>query len=232
MDQPTKSIFASDSLNFKNRDSRTLENDPDHSRLSQHGYYWSVPLDVLSWSCVRTWREERTRAAEVRADLEDGYGLGATSNGLIGRFSPLPNPRGRKKDVLSPFACAIFLRRERGRSGEWRSYLPGRTGDTATLIRAPCNGKPMNFSSPLATLSFWHACAPLSLSSSLLSLPRRAIRQPADSPLSPRSPRRDWRVHPYFRYAFVPAPQKTGCSDTRIPPLPCFILLNSRQTRG
>lgn len=183
----------------------------------------------LAWE-----REERTRAA-VRGS-RGSRGRVRTGRDVewidLGRFSALPNPHGRKKDVLSPFACAIFLRRERGRSGEWRSYLPGRTGDTATLIRAPCNGKPMNFSSPLATLSFWHACAPLSRSSSLLSLPRRAIRQPADSSLSPRSPRRDWRVHPYFRYAFIPIPQKTGCSDTRIPPLPCFILLNSRQTRG
>lgn len=87
--------------------------------------------------------------------------------------------RGRKKDVLSPFACAIFPRRERGRSDEWRSYLPGGTGDTATLIRAPCNGKPMNFSSPLATLSFWHACAPISCSSSLSSRCHTAGNPPA-----------------------------------------------------
>lgn len=114
-----------------------------------------------------------------------------------------------RKTFLSPFACAIFLRRERGRSGEWRSYLLGRTGDTATLIRAPCNGKPMNFSSPLATLFFPLVPARVRpvISSFLLSLLRRAIRQPADLPLSPR---RDWRVHPYFRYVFISPSRKLG----------------------
>lgn len=87
-----------------------------------------------------------------------------------------------------------------GVNDESRSYLPGWTGNTATLIRAPCNGRLMKFSSPLATLSFQHACAPISRSSFRLSLPRRAIRQPADFPLSLRC---DWRLHPYFRYADI-----------------------------
>lgn len=152
--EQTKSILANDSLNFWNRGARILANDSDHSRLSRHGYYWSVPLDVLSWSCVRTWREGSTRAA-IRGSRRCRARTGRDVEWIDRQVLAPAESADVRKTFLSPFACAIFLRRERGRSGEWRSYLPGRTGDTATLIRAPCNGKPMNFSSnPLATLFF------------------------------------------------------------------------------
>lgn len=35
-------------LDLRHRRSRTMVNDPDHSRLSRRGYHWLVPLGVLS----------------------------------------------------------------------------------------------------------------------------------------------------------------------------------------
>jgi len=118
------------------------------------GRYHSVfRHDPVWW---KTWHDERSHAAEVR-EIRGRRRVGTLCYELIGArerapslsLSPLSPPRDHD-DVRRTYLITV---RMCDLSSLWiwtewraRSYLTGRTGDTATLTGAPYNGRPVNLS--------------------------------------------------------------------------------------